>query len=148
MSALLDRSEIARLIPHQGEMVLLERVVEWDREGLSATASSHLDRCNPLCRDGALSGVHALEYAAQAMAVHGALLLQTAMPRPERMQGGVLAAGRGLSFYVARLDELTGELAIRVECEFVQEKSMIYRFRVADQNDATVADGQAIVVGR
>ena len=71
----LSRNQIAERIPHAGRMVLLDEVVEWDEEHIVCRSSSHQDRANPLYLAGQLSSVCAIEYAAQAMAVHGSLLM-------------------------------------------------------------------------
>jgi len=71
---MVERDWIATHIPHQGNMCLLDGVVQWDDTRLTAIASSHLAPDNPLRAYGCLSSVHGIEYAAQAMAVHAALL--------------------------------------------------------------------------
>lgn len=72
--AVLDRAWIAAHIPHQGSMCLLDAVREWSGEAITCTASSHTDPANPLRADGRLGAANGIEYAAQAMAIHGALL--------------------------------------------------------------------------
>ena len=71
---MLDRAWIAAHIPHQGSMCLLDAVREWSGEAITCTASSHTDPANPLRADGRLGAANGIEYAAQAMAIHGALL--------------------------------------------------------------------------
>jgi predicted hotdog family 3-hydroxylacyl-ACP dehydratase len=78
-----DRDWIARLIPHQGSMCLLDEVVAAHPERLHARTRSHLRRPHPLALHGGRLGAAAgVEYASQAMALHGAL--------------GAMAAGQGL----------------------------------------------------
>jgi predicted hotdog family 3-hydroxylacyl-ACP dehydratase len=69
----IDVERIRELVPHAGKMCLLERVVDCDTASIRCETRSHLDRANPLRRNGHLSSVCAIEYAAQAMALHGAL---------------------------------------------------------------------------
>jgi predicted hotdog family 3-hydroxylacyl-ACP dehydratase len=69
----ISAEEIYARIPHSGAMRLLDAVLSWDKQSILCSATSHLDSDNPLREDGLLSSVHALEYAAQAMAVHGSL---------------------------------------------------------------------------
>src|SRR5207247_9819597 len=54
-------------------MCLLDRVLGWDDESTVCTTNTHRDEANPLRRDGRLSALHALEYGAQAAAIHGGL---------------------------------------------------------------------------
>ena len=70
----LSRDAIAALIPHQGAMCLLEEVLSCDDDGIVCRAVSHRDAAHPLRDDGILPAVCGIEYAAQAMAVHGALM--------------------------------------------------------------------------
>ena len=69
----MDRTQIATLIPHAGAMCLLDAVIAWDATTITCLASSHRTPTNPLAARGRLEVVCGVEYAAQAMAVHGAL---------------------------------------------------------------------------
>lgn len=140
----IEGQALARLLPHQGAMCLLERVIDWDERHLIAVTDSHRRMDNPLRRAGRLDCVHALEYAAQAMAVHGALREQH---EGRSMSGGLLAAGRDLRFAVERLDTLAGPLTVAVTEELAHAGSLAYRFRI-DGANATVAEGSAMVMGR
>ena len=75
-SMVLDHAAIAARIPHQGNMCLLDTVVDWSETAISCSASSHRDPSNPLRAEGRLGAANGIEYAAQAMAVHGSLLAQ------------------------------------------------------------------------
>jgi predicted hotdog family 3-hydroxylacyl-ACP dehydratase len=78
---MLGRHEIAARIPHAGRMCLLDRVIDWDALHIRCAAESHRDPDHPLRESGGLPIWAGIEYAAQAAAVHGALLLATAPPR-------------------------------------------------------------------
>ena len=67
-------NELPELIPHAGSMCLLDRVVAHSEHDIECTARSHTSPDHPLRRDGQLSALHLVEYAAQAMAAHGALV--------------------------------------------------------------------------
>jgi predicted hotdog family 3-hydroxylacyl-ACP dehydratase len=69
----ISADEIYARIPHSGAMRLLDAVLSWDDQSIVCSASSHVDPANPLRDNGVISSVHALEYAAQAMAVHGSM---------------------------------------------------------------------------
>src|SRR5258708_29373344 len=73
MNVLVDKSEIRTLIPHSGTMCVLDGVVQWDDNSIVCVTNTHRVLDNPLRREGRLSAVHALEYGAQAAAVHGGL---------------------------------------------------------------------------
>ena len=75
-------SSIAALVPQKGAMCLLEEIVRFDRASIVCRTSSHLSPINPLRCDGRLPSCIAIEYGAQAMALHGALQFS---PEP-RMQ--------------------------------------------------------------
>jgi len=69
----LDHAGIERCVPHAGSMVLLDAVLHWDATHIVCSAAAP-NAGHPLARDGAVRAVTAAEYAAQAVAVHGALL--------------------------------------------------------------------------
>lgn len=134
---LLNPSAIARLIPHAGRMVLLDAVVAHDEHGLWARSGSHRHPDNPLRRGPRLSPMAGVEYAAQAAAVHGALLAgEDAGPRP-----GFLAMLREVSWTVERLDDIAADLDIRVRLFEAQPDSVMYEFQVE-------ADGGVLLTGR
>ncbi len=130
---------IAGLIPHQGAMCLLAAVTRHDAEVIHCTATSHRDAANPLRRDGALPAIAGLEYAAQAMALHGALL-DGAAQRP-----GFLSAVRGLVLGVSRLDDIEAALYVSATALLRESGGLIYSFRVSAAG-AMLLEGQATVM--
>lgn len=142
--AAMERKSFRHLVPHSGRMILIDRVVSWDERSLRASCQSHLSVENPLRREGRLPVVHALEYGAQAMAVHGGLLAERS---GEPIAGGFLASARNLRFFRPRLDDLSGELDVEVSMQHVQEGSLVYTFRVSASGQP-VAEGMAIVMTR
>lgn len=101
-ASLLDR------LPHAGSMRLLGEVVELSPERIRALATSHRNPANPLRGPDGLAAVHALEYAAQATALHGAVGERGPETPPLRL----LATVRTASFARDRLDDLAGPLEI------------------------------------
>jgi predicted hotdog family 3-hydroxylacyl-ACP dehydratase len=61
-------------------MCLLDEVTGWDTERISCRTSTHRAADNPLRAHGQLGIACGIEYAAQAMAAHGALLGGGALP--------------------------------------------------------------------
>jgi len=140
--ATLDRAGIAARIPHQGTMCLLERLETWDERAIHCTTGTHRDPANPLRTASGLLAPCAVEYAAQAMALHGALRA----PEGEPPSPGYLASVRDARFARARLDEVDGPLHVRAEFVAGDLRQLLYRFTVADANGATLAEGRATVV--
>lgn len=138
---MLERSAWAGLIPHQGRMALIERVLDYDADALRAESDNHRDRQHPLRRGGRLHAVHLCEYGAQAMAVHGAL---TARDAGLRARPGLLVALRAVDLEVERLDDLPGALAIEVRREHADAGIWLYRFR-ARCDGRPLASGLAMV---
>ena len=122
-------------------MCLLESVVDWSATTISCRATSHTDPANPLRAEGRLGAASAIEYAAQAMAVHGALLAETG----GRPRHGYLTSLRGVTLHVARLDDLPGELSVQAECLSSDSHNVLYRFSVSHAGRCLV-DGRAVVV--
>ena len=122
----LNRDAIAALIPHQGAMCLLEEVLSADEAGIVCRAVSHRDARHPLREDGILPAVCAIEYGAQAMAIHGALMGNAAGDRQGR--GGMLAAARNVVFHVDRLDDIGDDLVVSVRKLLAEGGWLLYEF--------------------
>ena len=132
---MLDRAAIAARIPHQGSMCLLDAVLDWSPTTIACRAVSHADPANPLRAEGRLGAAAGIEYAAQAMALHGALTAGAA-------QGvGFLAALSGVVMAVERLDDVGGDLHIRATALVQESRGFIYGFEIT-------GDGRALLSGR
>jgi predicted hotdog family 3-hydroxylacyl-ACP dehydratase len=122
-------------------MCLLDAVVDWSETAISCIATSHADPANPLRADGRLGAAAGIEYAAQAMAVHGALLAgDDGAPRQ-----GYLASVRGVTLHVARLDDLPGQLDVHAERLSGDTSNVLYQFSVSHAGRCLLA-GRATVV--
>lgn len=139
---MIDRARIATLIPHAGNMCLLDRVVQWDAESIRCTAESHRDAQNPLAYGGQLSSACGVEYAAQAMALHGALV--GAIVGQPRL--GYLASVRALTLEVSRLDDVTGELVIEVMRLAGMGNHMSYGFSISAATKILLYGRAAVVL--
>jgi predicted hotdog family 3-hydroxylacyl-ACP dehydratase len=140
----VDKSEIRKLIPHSGLMCLLDEVVNWDDQSIICRSNSHRDPANPLWRNEHLSALHAFEYGAQAVAVHGALRARSAeMTAPP----GYLAALRDANLHVPRLDDLTSPLQIRAKRLFADNANSVYECRIS-AGDVLVAEGRVTIILR
>ncbi|HNT38095.1 MAG TPA: hydroxymyristoyl-ACP dehydratase [Rubrivivax sp.] len=135
-------AEIARLIPHQGRMCLLDAVLDCSPARIRCRARSHRDPANPLASEGALLSPAAIEYAAQAMALHGALNVRAGVTgRP-----GYIASARGVTLHVPRLDTVEGELQVEAEHLAGDERQVAYRFTVITEGGQALVDGRVTVV--
>jgi predicted hotdog family 3-hydroxylacyl-ACP dehydratase len=137
----LDREEIAALIPHAGAMCLLDRVIDWDSGSVRCVSGRHRLPDNPLARAGALGGLCGIEFAAQAMALHGRLA-GTGDARP-RM--GYLVSLRDVTCRMARLDRIAGDLVITAERLAGEESEALYRFAI-ESAGARLLEGRATVL--
>lgn len=140
----LDAQGIASRVPHAGRMCLLNRLERWDDHVVVCSATGHRDASNPLRTASGLLAPAAIEYAAQAMALHGALLAERDRPR-DAPTPGFLASVRGVQLHVARLDDLSGTLHVEATREAGQGHHILYRFRVSAEG-TPVAEGRATVV--
>ncbi|HHV48259.1 MAG TPA: hotdog family protein [Rhodocyclaceae bacterium] len=139
---MLNRAAIAARIPHQGSMCLLDAVLAWDSGQIHCRASSHRQPDNPLRAAERLGAACGIEYAAQAMAVHGALLApEGAPPRP-----GYLASVRSVQLAVDRLDDLPQDLDIVAERLSGDENNILYHFRVEHAGDLLLSGRAAVML--
>jgi predicted hotdog family 3-hydroxylacyl-ACP dehydratase len=138
---LIDAACIARLIPHAGDMCLLDLVLSWDASRIACLTTTHLQTGNPLRRAGRLGILCGVEYAAQAMALHAALSGDGDTTGPRR---GFLASLRALSCHADRLDLIPGTLTVEAERLLGDADRMIYRF-VVRHLDHVLLEGRAAV---
>jgi len=138
----LDRAGIAERIPHSGSMCLLERLERWDAESIHCSTRTHLRPDNPLRTAGGLLAPNAVEYAAQAMALHGGLLAAEG----STPSAGFLASARNVRFSVARLDDVDGALQVQARRLSGDTNQILYEFAVNDSAGRVLAEGRAVVV--
>ncbi|WP_428490362.1 hypothetical protein [Rhodopila sp.] len=138
---LIDKPDIARLIPHAGSMCLLDGVLSWDATRITCVSTTHSWLGNPMRRDGGIGILCGVEYAAQAMALHAALAGGAgAMPRR-----GYLASLRSVCCHTDRLDTVPGGLDVDAERLFGEGDRVIYGFGVR-HDGGLLLSGQAAVV--
>lgn len=137
----LDRRWIQEHIPHKEGMCLLDEVLSWDLNQTQCRSSSHRSADNPLRAHGRLGSASGIEYAAQTMAVHGALVASAA--------GGVaptgfLASVRGVRLNIDRLDVFEGDLVTAVQRVAGDESTALYEFSVS-ADDVVLLTGRAAI---
>jgi predicted hotdog family 3-hydroxylacyl-ACP dehydratase len=141
--ATLAHAGIALRIPHQGRMCLLDRLQRWSDSHVFCTALSHHDADNPLrSASGLLAAPCAIEYAAQAMALHGVLTA----PASAAPMLGYLASVRGVRLAALRLDERPGALQVHAERLAGNGNVAAYQFGVFAADGTVLVDGHATVV--
>lgn len=106
-------------------MCLLDEVMDFDGTHVRCRSTTHRAPDNPLRSQGRLGIACGIEYAAQAMAVHGALI------HAERPQAGLLASVREVHFAAARLDDIEADLICSVSQLAGDALCAMYRFTVA-----------------
>jgi predicted hotdog family 3-hydroxylacyl-ACP dehydratase len=141
---MIDKNGIAARIPHGGPMCLLERVVSWDIEKVVCEAINHRDTNHPLAQNGKLDATAAIEYAAQAMAVHGTLIAESAAKNGPKV--GYLASVRDVTCAVPYLHTLTGALRIEAIRLMGEETRVMYEFQVSNEGRVCVTGRAAVVM--
>ena len=135
----LDHAWIEQHIPHKGRMCLLDEVLSWDAAHIRCRSASHRASDNPLRSHGRLGAACGIEYAAQAMAVHGALIaasapLASTVSRSVRSSIGAaigyLASVRNVALHVVRLDDLEADLIATAERITGDGRTVLYEFSV------------------
>lgn len=141
MAVTLTRADIARLIPHAGAMCLLDGVMHWDATHICCVSQTHRNSANPLRAGGQLPAMCGIEYAAQAMAVHGGLSgMIGGQPR-----AGYLVGLRDVVCRHSRLDTLDGDLIVDAAKLMGDQGHVIYQFTLR-VGTAEILSGRATVV--
>jgi predicted hotdog family 3-hydroxylacyl-ACP dehydratase len=138
----IEKDDIRALIPHAGRMCLLDRVLAWDEQSITCLSETHRDPANPLRRNGGLSALHAFEYGAQAVAVHGGLRARAALAEPIP---GYLAGLRHARLHAMRLDDIDLPLEVRATRLFGEAANLIYESRLTAGN-TLLAEGRIIIM--
>jgi predicted hotdog family 3-hydroxylacyl-ACP dehydratase len=123
-------------------MCLLHQLLGWSADSILCAAISHADAHNPLRSGGGLSSATGIEYAAQAMALHGVL---SAAPGAAP-QAGFLASVRAVRLMAPRLDEVRGALRINAQRLAGDAHQAMYAFALHDAAGALLVDGRATVI--
>ncbi len=131
-----------QLIPHAADMCLLEQVVSWDEKGVVCAMQSHQSLKNPLRSNDQLSAIHAIEYGAQAVAVHSGLL---AHEKGEVIKLGYLAALRQIQLHCSRLDKIASILTVEATQLLSDAGNLMYSFAVTTEG-RPIADGRVIIM--
>ena len=132
-------TEITQLLPHSGDMLLIDRVDAWDEHTIRCSSASHRKATNPLRFHGRLSALNLIEYGAQAMGIHGGLL--KGGPQP-----GYLAAIRNACFNVDNLDDIEGSLQIEATALGKSEHGVIYELNIRDAQGHLLLNARATVI--
>lgn len=141
---MLNHKEICKLIPHSGDMCLLDSVKSWDKTNIICTSNSHIKKDNPLRNNMGLPMLSLLEYGAQAMAMHGSLLAES---DGLVMAEGYLAALREIQVAQGLLSDIEDELKISAKRIYAEGGNMIYTM-TAHANNTLLISGRATVIAK
>ncbi len=133
------RADIERMLEHAGDMCLLASVTDWDHHQIRCSAPAP-QAGHPLMRDGRLPAIAGAEYAAQAAALHGALLDGVSTPRP-----GMLANVRDVIFHRTWFPDGDESLTVHATVLSRSDSACMYSFDVASGRQA-VTSGSLMVV--
>jgi predicted hotdog family 3-hydroxylacyl-ACP dehydratase len=142
---LMNRAWIAARIPHHGRMCLLDEVIDFDIHGIRCSTGSHRLPDNPLLSHGRLGIACGIEYAAQAMALHGALAPGVQMQSGAAARAGLLAGVRDLRPRVLRLDDIEADLICDARHVAGDGLTALYEFELRD-GGRKLLSGRASVV--
>jgi predicted hotdog family 3-hydroxylacyl-ACP dehydratase len=137
----LDRTWIEQNIPHHGRMCLLDEVIEWSAQHILCRSGTHRSPDHPLRSQGRLGIACGIEYAAQAMAVHGALAAKS------RSEVGFLAGLREVRLHALRLDDIEADLICEALLVAGDHGSALYEFALwSEAQPQRLLSGRATVV--
>lgn len=138
---LANKTAIAKIIPHAGSMCLLDGVLECNAERIRCISGTHRNIDNPMRSGNKLLALCGIEYAAQAMAVHG--ILGGLIDKTPR--AGYLVSLRDVSYKTMRLDTLQDDLIIDAEKLMGDTERIIYQFSIHTGTEK-IMSGRATVV--
>lgn len=141
----MNRCWIAARIPHQGAMCLLDEVMEFDPKSIRCRSGTHRLADNPLRSHGRLGIACGVEYAAQTMALHGALVPDSGTQDRGVVRAGLLASVRDVRAAVLRLDDIESDLICEARHVAGDAATALYEFELRGDGK-TLLSGRASVV--
>jgi predicted hotdog family 3-hydroxylacyl-ACP dehydratase len=139
---MLNKTALCGLMPHAGTMCLIDELIEWDQERILCRTRSHLSPENPLRNNNRLSAIHAAEYGAQAVGLHGGLMAQAAGDQP---QAGLLVGLRGVKLHRPYLDQTDAALTIEAHRLLADRLNLLYAFTLILDHEP-VAEGRVAII--
>ncbi len=126
-------------------MCLLDEVIDWDAEHIRCRTHTHRELDNPLRSQDCLGIACGIEYAAQAMALHGVLSGGAGEGMKSRPELGFLASVRDVRLFASRLDDIESELICTASLLAGDEFTALYEFAVREDRGILLT-GRASVV--
>lgn len=138
----LTKPDIEAMIPHAGDMCLLEQVISFSNDEIVCRTQSHLNSDNPLKTNGKLSKMHLIEYGAQAIAVHGGLLQRDSDNAQPKL--GYIATVKAVKW--GDFEPLTEFLEIKATTVIRDESSKLYEFIITDPQLRNICSARVMVI--
>ena len=136
----VEPAALRALLPHAGSMCLLHSVTRWSSGEILCSAVSHRAGDNPLRSGDRLGALAAIEYAAQAIAVHGSLRA----PRGAGPRRGMLGRVSQVKLAAQRLDDVDAPLAVSARHLAESDDGCSYDFEVSARG-ALLVSGRVLV---
>lgn len=131
-------ADFKTLIPHTGDMLLIDSVKKWSTTDITTGSYSHQKPNHPLRLNGVLSSLHLIEYGAQTIAIHCGLLTG-------ENRAGVLAAVKEAQFYVDDLQDLADELHIHATIEHQSTQGAVYQLNITAHNQRLLSAHTTVI---
>ena len=125
-------------------MCLIDEVMDWSATDILCRTASHRLASNPLRTADRLRAECGIEYAAQAIAIHGVLSAASHGASPGV---GMLASVRGVILHVDRLDDIADDLEIRGTRISGDATALLYDFSIIRES-TTLLSGRATILLR
>ncbi|MEO8848866.1 MAG: 3-hydroxylacyl-ACP dehydratase [Casimicrobiaceae bacterium] len=133
---------IASLLPHTGSMIMPQEILHFDKLRLTCSTRRHRAADNPLRCDGRLAALAGIEFAAQAMALHGALRRSP----PAALRHGRLVSVRDVAITRPFLDDVEAPLIIECVLQVASADVFAYDFSVGAASGEPMVQGRATVM--
>ena len=141
-STSLSASEIQELIPHSGNMSLIDSVSYWDKNLIHCWTKSHLCSNNPLRTNLQLHSTILIEYGAQAAAIHASL---SSASIDKKMGTAFLASVKHTQWKEETIPQDDEAMELKAEKEHDHNKGAIYTFQI-HFNHSPFSEGKLILM--
>lgn len=137
---ILDKTQIAELIPHGPGMSLIDRVIECDAEHIVCATDSHRSKSNPLLSNGKLASIVLIEYASQAAAIHAALNQHEFT----RGKPAYIGSVKNITLHTDYINHISETLLLESQCLLANPNGAVYEFNINQQLPAPVVNSPAL----
>jgi predicted hotdog family 3-hydroxylacyl-ACP dehydratase len=140
----LNRNDLLSMLPHGNDMVMIDQVLQWNKDQIECLSLAHHNLDNPFYEDKGFPSSLLIEICAQASAIHSSLNAATETSF-DKHTAAFLASVKNARFDSSFITNKTPELKISNQCLQSMPNGASYSCEVF-ANDRFLFSGQLLLM--